>query len=136
MKKLILVDNNKENYGERKKKVRKNNENLFIIIPIEVINLIVSFCDIVETHMFRFVSKEFHRLAHKYGATWDGFFFRFKRLNRETIYFEAAREGHLSILKWMKPWFPTVCSSADDKSIYKGAARGGHLKILKRYAQR
>jgi hypothetical protein len=42
MKKPTLADNGKEKYGERKKEAHKNDESLFIIIPIEVIDSIVA----------------------------------------------------------------------------------------------
>jgi hypothetical protein len=94
-----------------------------------------SFCGIVEKHVLRFVSKEFHRLAHKYGRIKELYFW-VEPVSLAPVSFFAALEGHLSILKWMKTCFITLQFSVDNEFTCKGAALGGHLKILKRYAQR
>jgi hypothetical protein len=90
-----------------------------------------SFCDIVEKHVLRFVSKEFHRLARKYGAIQHEFFW-YETPDFIPICFNSAKEGHLSILEWMKICFLTEQFSMDYDSICKGAALGGHLEVLKR----
>jgi hypothetical protein len=135
MKKLIFADNSKEKYGERKKEARFNDESLFVIIPIEVLYLIISPCGISERHVLRFVSKEFHRVAHKYGTIKDRYFW-VEPLNKIPISFDIAKEGHLSILEWMKTCFLTNNFSINNEYTCEGAALGGHLEVLKRYAQR
>jgi hypothetical protein len=136
MKKPTFADNSEEKHGEQgKKEARKNDESSFIIIPIEVIYLIISFCSIVGRHVLRFVSKEFHQLAHKYGAMKD-FYFWVETLFKIPISFYVAKEGHLSILKWMKTCFLTNKFSINNEYTCEGAALGGHLEVLKRYAQR
>jgi hypothetical protein len=94
-----------------------------------------SFCGIVEKHVLRFVSKEFHRLAHmcgviRGGCFWHGIF------DYTPISFDVAKEGRLSILAWMKVCFLTEHFSINDGSTCEGAALGGHLEVLRRYAQR
>jgi hypothetical protein len=133
MKRSTFASNSKEK-GKEWKKVRSNDENLFKIIPIEVTDSIISLCGIVERHVLRFISREFHRLTHKIGTTQNEYFW-FVKSSNESISFYAAVEDYLSVLEWMK-----MCFLSDQFPLYEGlcegAARGGHLKILKRYAQR
>jgi hypothetical protein len=175
MKRPVPVGDRKEK-GRERKKYRSNyhdlpkaknallstnhdlpkakHESLFMIIPIEVIDLIVSSCGIVENHVLRFISKEFHRLSHTYGVIRDkGFWY-------ESTCFYAAKCGYLEVLKWARnngcPWNESTCCFAASNgqlevlkwarnngnpcpwgsSICANAALGGHLGTLKRYAQR
>jgi hypothetical protein len=129
MKKHISTSDRK-NLDFQQKKICSNNKSLFIIIPIEVIEKIVSLCGIIKIHVLRFVCKKFHQLAHKYGTIQD-FYFWVKLNDYARISFEAAKEGQLSILEWMKMCFLPEQFFINNKSTCDGAASGGHLKVLK-----
>jgi hypothetical protein len=89
-----------------------------------------SFCGIVERHVLRFVSKKIHQLAHKCGAIQDPNFW-FETSDRVLIFFNAAKEGHLSILEWMRAYFLTEQFPMNNMSACEGAVLGNHLKVLK-----
>jgi hypothetical protein len=142
MKRAAPTDDTKEREDRERKKVRSNDESLFVIIPIEVIYLIVSFCGIVERHALRFVSKDFHRLAHKCAAIEDnddndknGGSFWFRRLDNLSIFVSAAEEGHLSILQWMRTYLLMDRFFLDEQIMCERAASGGHLKVLNAQAR-
>jgi hypothetical protein len=138
MKRSTPASDRKEK-GRERDFPRSNDDGLFIIIPIEVIHLIVAhkrfFLGIVEKHVLRFVSKEFHRLAHMCGVIQYECFWH-ETLDYILISFDVAKGGHLFILQWMKMCFLTEQFSINDESTCEGAALGGHLEVLKRYAQR
>jgi hypothetical protein len=115
---------------------------------------ILSFCDIAEYHVLRFICKSMHAISHNYNT------FNKKDEPGSTCFTKGTepelvnmgviviREGYLNVLIWMKEHFPEIFSlmvwiyndprkgpkgfySSLDNVICVFATESGHLEVLK-----
>jgi hypothetical protein len=130
MKRFLITDDSGEDLQPKKLQTTQvEQEIIFQEIPTDVTYKIVLLCDVIVTHILRFVCKFTHQISHNYGSRQKKMFFN----NIETgtwIFGLAAQQGNLKVLKWMKECLPIIFS-LQKNNYYHSAASGGHLEVLK-----
>jgi hypothetical protein len=83
------------------------------VLDQDLFKAILSFCDITEYHVLRFVCKSMHFISHDYntknrGKEFDKSFTTGKKPELINMGVIVARKGYLNILVWMKEYFPEI----------------------------
>jgi hypothetical protein len=109
------------------------------MIPKDLLKVILSFCNIVEYHILRFVCKDMHNQIHNYKEKEKkGYNISFLKGNAPdlvSIGILAIKEGYLNILIWIKELFPIVFSARLNYSIYSNCPTSiRHFRVLSKLA--
>jgi hypothetical protein len=141
---LQTTEPNKDEREIYVKKLRINNikpGTILEIIPMELLVLIGSFCEIIEKHVLRFVCKKFYQIAHKSGSKQnkEDFFFVNKNQDsnrdmRSETYIEKisfARDNVICLPGTIPKKRDADSFSRRKISIFTIVIKRGYLDILK-----